>query len=357
MSETHLEKNMNDHLKLIETLQSKASEVLDNLLPVKSSVALLDFPNNTNVGDSLIWLGEIAYLRSRGISLSYVCDVKNYNKNNLMKSLEAGQSNHPIILLNGGGNFGTLWPEVQTFRKRVLNDFAGIPIIQLPQSLHFDNDSELKDTADFIKAHGKFTLLTRDVSSFELARKHFECTVHMCPDMAFFIGSLKSNTPSSHDRLILSRTDHEKKTNWHHEVEKYSDDLTIKIDDWLDSSYVERCLHRVELHTGLIRQLFDKDNLTLLRLWNFLAEARKRRGVKKLQQGRAVITDRLHAHILSILLDKPHILIDNSYGKVGNFYRAWTYEYSNATLVDGVEAAFRNAYAFDTYLKLASQES
>jgi pyruvyl transferase EpsO len=37
-----------------------------------------------------------------------------------------------------------------------------------------------------------------------------------------------------------------------------------------------------------------------------------------------VITDRLHAHILSLLLGIPHAVLDNSYGKVGRFLAAWT---------------------------------
>jgi pyruvyl transferase EpsO len=37
-----------------------------------------------------------------------------------------------------------------------------------------------------------------------------------------------------------------------------------------------------------------------------------------------VITDRLHAHILSLLLGIPNIILDNSYGKVRDFHETWT---------------------------------
>jgi pyruvyl transferase EpsO len=39
-----------------------------------------------------------------------------------------------------------------------------------------------------------------------------------------------------------------------------------------------------------------------------------------------VITDRLHAHLLALLLDIPHAALDNSYGKLGRFLDAWTGE-------------------------------
>lgn len=44
-------------------IQQKARTVLDSLIPNDAQIILLDYPNTTNVGDSLIWLGEIAYLK------------------------------------------------------------------------------------------------------------------------------------------------------------------------------------------------------------------------------------------------------------------------------------------------------
>jgi pyruvyl transferase EpsO len=37
-----------------------------------------------------------------------------------------------------------------------------------------------------------------------------------------------------------------------------------------------------------------------------------------------VVTDRLHAHLLSLLLGIPHAVLDNSYGKLSRFLDAWT---------------------------------
>ena len=47
-----------------------------------------------------------------------------------------------------------------------------------------------------------------------------------------------------------------------------------------------------------------------------------------LSTGGLVVTDRLHAHILSLLLDIPHVLLDNSYGKVAGFADQWTGDYA-----------------------------
>ena len=48
------------------------------------------------------------------------------------------------------------------------------------------------------------------------------------------------------------------------------------------------------------------------------------RGLDLLSAGRVVVTDRLHAHILCLLLGIPHVVLDNSYGKVHGFLDTWT---------------------------------
>ena len=45
-----------------------------------------------------------------------------------------------------------------------------------------------------------------------------------------------------------------------------------------------------------------------------------------------VITDRLHAFIFSIQINKPHTIIDNSYGKVSSFYETWLKDSKITTL-------------------------
>src|SRR3546814_10686068 len=52
-----------DHL--VGELARRFSATLDTVLP-SGKLALVDFPDHSNVGDSAIWLGEMAYLRSQG---------------------------------------------------------------------------------------------------------------------------------------------------------------------------------------------------------------------------------------------------------------------------------------------------
>jgi pyruvyl transferase EpsO len=56
-----------------------------------------------------------------------------------------------------------------------------------------------------------------------------------------------------------------------------------------------------------------------------------------------VVTNRLHGHILCVLLGIPHFVSDNSYGKLSAFHGDWTHESPLVTWCDSEEDAVRHA--------------
>ena len=55
--------NYRTHSDIITTLQHHIHTKLAPLMPENGTLALLDYPDHPNVGDSAIWLGEITYLK------------------------------------------------------------------------------------------------------------------------------------------------------------------------------------------------------------------------------------------------------------------------------------------------------
>lgn len=315
-------------------IQQKARTVLNNLIPNDADIILLDYPNTTNVGDSLIWLGEIAYLKSRKLKISYVCDVDNYNLASIKKVL----NKKSVVLMHGGGNFGTVWKKIHTFRLKVLSDLPNIPIIQLPQTIYFDDESEVEVMKEAIKVQGNYTLLARSQPSYEFAKKSFAAPVYLCPDMAFFIGHIYRHQVEKVDQYILARTDIESSGELNKYTVSINKNVTYEVDDWLEPTLLEKLLYKVEIYSTLLRKWFDTNNIYLMVIWNYLSLQRLKRGVRMLSRGHFVVTDRLHAHILSILLNKPNVLIDNNYGKLKVFYHTWTFDYGYARLANNSEA-------------------
>jgi exopolysaccharide biosynthesis predicted pyruvyltransferase EpsI len=305
------------HEELIATLRERVDHTLRPLLARTHAVALVDFPNHSNVGDSAIWLGELAYLRSLGsVSIRYTCDIKSYSRDAL-----APRARNGVILLSGGGNLGDLWTGSQQLRERVISDFRDTPIIQLPQSIHFENRVALLRAKEVFESHPRFTLLVRDRSSLALAGNEFRSPSHLCPDMAFCLGPLERPCSHTKDVVWLLRTDKESASG-----SRSALPAAIERVDWLaePTTRVSRLARVLDRQVKRHPRFLSKLNRAQSRVWEQLARQRLTRGCRLLAAGRTVITDRLHGHILSVLLGIPQLLLDNNTGKVRSFYDTWT---------------------------------
>jgi pyruvyl transferase EpsO len=321
-----------------DDLIARPLQLLARLLDGIDSVALVDYPEYANVGDSLIWLGQIALFERLQKKVVYVDAAWHSDDTALRAAVAKGAA----IVIMGGGNFGTLWPHHQRFREHLLQTFAAATIIQMPQSIYFDNGAALAQTQRVIAACKNFHLLVRDYPSLDFARANFAAAIELCPDSAFFLGALTA-APADLDIIFLRRSDKESLMPVDAELLARSN-LDIEVTDWLQQNAGERLLQKIS--RGLIRfKILNNTSRLTLHLYNLLARIRARRGIKIIARGHCVITDRLHAHILSILLGRENLVLDNSNGKVFAFYEAWTQRWLSAHKAASAEEAFELASA------------
>lgn len=300
--------------QLVGELARNFTRVLDSVLP-SGELALVDFPDHSNVGDSAIWLGEMAYLRKRNRLPAYYSAITDFDD----AACQAAIGDGPV-LIHGGGNMGTLWPRHEAFRLHLLRTHRGRPIVQMPQSIHYADPAATAEMAEAIRAHGRFTLLVRDARSLAFAQEHFDCAIHLCPDAALMLGR-QQRDPATTPVFALLRTDHERAAG-----QTGALPAGVLADDWLEEDPAQKRYLRLSLGLG---RLLTRDPMTQRATrQRRLAEWRLQRGLAMLSAGELVVTDRLHAHILSLLLDIPHVLLDNSYGKVAGFADQWTGDYA-----------------------------
>jgi len=295
-------------------LRLQVLKAVRSILGVPDAYALVDFPNYANVGDSAIYLGELACLSALGLPRpAFVCDVRTFDRSALACRVGDGP-----ILLAGGGNFGDVWPGLQRLREEIVRSFPNNRIIQLPQSIHFQTETALRRAREVIGAHRRFTLMVRDRRSLEIARRDLGIDAVVCPDMALCLGPLARPSPTR-ELVWLSRTDVE--SAW---PGTPIDDAERPI-DWVNERRTP--LHEINrvlsaaVRSGALES-FARGSLGMT--YVPLARSRLRRGVRSLSAGRVVITDRLHGHILCLLLGIRHVLLDNSYGKISSFHDTWS---------------------------------
>lgn len=302
-------------------------DTLRPLVPPRASVALLDFPNHNNVGDNAIWLGEKAYLRTVGAEVVYQCDRVSYSA----EVLRARLGRDGIILLHGGGNFGTVWPAHQAFREAVVGEFPDHRIVQLPQSVHFEDERSAAMAHEALHGHPHLTVLVRDERSLRFVESTLQLRARLCPDMAFMMGPLARPIAPASDVMWLGRTDRESRG----PLSIPATRLSVLTADWLAGEPGVPWSHAGARVTVRLRRLshalLERSALTrryggerYAGTFDYLAKRRVARGCRILSRGRVVITDRLHGHILSLLLGIPHVILDNNYGKLRAYWTRFT---------------------------------
>jgi exopolysaccharide biosynthesis predicted pyruvyltransferase EpsI len=321
-------------LNLIERLQRTLTEAAGHYGVTAGPYALVDFPNHPNVGDSAIWAGELNQLTALlGAPPAYVCHYGNYSKRALKAALPSGP-----IFIHGGGNFGDIWPNHHRLREAVISDFTDRRIIQLPQTVYFE-EQRFEETAKIIRNHKNFILFVRDQSSFERAELYFDCPVHLAPDMAFCVGPIARPIPPEHKLLLLLRTD--KETARTEGFESIPEDAIVA--DWLDEEpnfRRRKFKNRLSSPSRFLEFAFSQ-NVFKEAFYEDLALSRIDRGARLLSSAEHVITDRLHSHILCVLLGIPHTVLDNSYGKLSAFIEAWTKSCPFLTLSPSLDEALQ----------------
>jgi pyruvyl transferase EpsO len=283
----------------------------------------------------------------------YVCDTTTYSPDQLAARLRDG-----VILLHGGGNLGDLWPDHQRLREAVIYAFPDKRIIQLPQSIHFREKDNLQRAKSVFNGHPDLTIFVRDTKSLALARNEFRARSVLCPDMAFALGPLRRPEPPDEGVVCLLRADTE--SLGHAAASAASG---VELVDWL----TDRNSFRLRLdrflaglrspHPRVSKWTWPVMAPVYRELWEGLAQERLGRGCALLSRGRVVVTDRLHGHILSLLLGIPHVLLDNNYGKVSGFFEAWTQTSDLARLAKTPEEALALAHRLATAERESPRES
>ena len=302
------------------------------VLPHSEHIHLIDPPDHPNVGDCAILLGELDFLaREFPRSRLEFHDHRTYCEASDKRIEQAS-----VILIHGGGNFGDIWPHHHKIRLDVIRRFRDQPIVQLPQSIHFTSADALRQTQIAIAEHPQFTLMVRDTRSEAFAREHFACAVVLCPDMAFAMRPISRRTAQL-DAFCLLRGDKEAVAP-HIDIQNALRQMPIEVSvgDWLEdpntiNRLADRSLSKLTRKFPAAYPLIIPPALVARKRY---AEERVEIGIRLLSRGKIVITDRLHAHIMSVLLGIPNIVFRSFDAKAEALYNTWTHKFEESRLAN-----------------------
>lgn len=318
-------------VRVRHTLHERLLEVLQGA----RRVALVDFPYHRNAGDAAIWAGERAALRDLGVEVGYVADAGRFDPARLKEAVPDGP-----VLLSGGGNVGDLWPWSQSLRERVLVGLPGHRVVQLPQSVHFRDPGAQRAFATVVGRHGGYTFVARDAESAERARDLSPAEVVLAPDMAFGLGPLRRRGLATRTVLALARDDMEGVSGLREGAAGRADvaDWSLgRVGDlrWEAARLVPRAAKLAVGRPSAWRAVAPLTSAVLEGMCHQVLG----RGLRLLSSAEVVVTDRLHAHLLCVLLGIPHVVLDNSYGKIRALHERWTSDSRTTVWADDVPQA------------------
>lgn len=320
-----------DHDILVE-LRTQTMEVLSSVLGSEPlEIAYLDTPRHRNLGDSLIWAGTLNYLRALGHRVVYHTDLGRYS-NDVLARLPA----NTVVIFQGGGNMGTLYPFHEEFRHGVIARHPHRKFVVMPQSLHYSAQAAEREAAEAYGLGRDVTLLVREHRSEEIALRSFrKLNVTFCPDAAFG-AELEAWPQRERNRiLILSRTDDEVD-----DLDRNGLNCGV---DWAWSALNSWKWTVNHLPGAIIKRLpgVRPDWLTdsLMHFNEKLLELNVAAAFEQFNGVQAVVTNRLHAHILSTLLGIPNFVSDNIYGKISAVYESYSSRFSTGTLTSSLQEA------------------
>ena len=312
---------------LPDRLRATLDSAIGDVLAGQAEAALVTFPNHSNLGDTAVWEGQRSVLARLAVRVAYVCDYRTYGRDELQRALPEGP-----ILLSGGGNFGDVYPDEQGLRERILDDFPDRPVVQLPQSVWFRSEAALDAMRRRCERSGRFVMMVRDRRSLDLVRARFAVPAHLAPDMAFGLPDLRPRRrPPATPVLWLLRRDIESSASAPRRQMRPADPGAVR--DWTRpglgrhgvpwASYARVLWLSWRLQRIPGRVLRGRE-AWVQRSFETIANLRMEIACRLVSAGRVLVTDRLHGHILALLLGVPNVCLDNRDGKVRQFYRTWT---------------------------------
>ncbi|XP_059158139.1 uncharacterized protein LOC131942337 [Physella acuta] len=315
---------MTQTYQVIEENQRILLNLLSNILGKTPYVMLMDIPSHKNKGDSAITVGEVMIIKKLRKRILFYCETYDCAQDRyLERAISISKKfsvNEIAILLHGGGNL-VGYDSIDVLREKILNTFPEHKIVLLSQSiwLHDNYTEHLEFCSQVYSNRSNLSIFLRDKQSLAIAQENFkDVKLFLAPDMAFGIGHVPRILPPYFDIVWLRRNDRESSK---YEIPSFPRGVSIHISDWRSAW---------PSNEGKT----DLDNA-----FN-IAHA----GFSFLQRGRIVITDRLHGHILSVLMDIPHVLIDNPpFYKLSSFDQTWTEGLENTVLVTNGSNALQEA--------------
>lgn len=296
-----------EHFELKKFYSSRIKKYTDQGQPF---MFLVMTPEHGNLGDHAIALSEISILNQIGINY---LEITGRQLSKLKKHKLLDVMNGYPILINGGGNLGTLWFDVEKLQRFILEENSKSKIIVLPNTIFYEDTKygkqELNNSIRIYGKHNSLTLCAREKTSYEFMKEVYRNVV-LIPDMVLKMKPEIENRERSGCLLCL-RNDLEKTMN----DEQYS-----IIKEQVNSIF--DCVKNTDMVLPSAVSIDEREEKVYDKF-------------KEFSGAELVVTDRLHGMIFCAVTGTPCLVINSKSPKVKGCYE-WIKHLDYIRFVDDV---------------------
>jgi pyruvyl transferase EpsI len=290
-----------------------------------------------NIGDLAISQAQRLFL-ARNLPGYSVVPVPISRTRAMLRSIRKQIASCDLVTVIGGGNMGSLYPDIEELRQLVIGSFPNNRIVCFPQTLDSDESRESQHAIDRIarvySRHPNLHVHAREAVSHgklkELFANRPTVEVGFVPDIvlsatAADLGARGIDAPRG--ALLCLRDDRERS---------------------LDDAHRET-LRRVLASAGLDTEMTDThaggSRLAPERCSELLADK-----ITQFQGAQLVVTDRLHGMILAALAGTPCLVLPNSNHKIRQTWMDWLHDVAQVRFLgldelSGIEGAVHDLLA------------
>ncbi|MPM46695.1 putative pyruvyl transferase EpsI [bioreactor metagenome] len=275
-------------------------------------------PRHGNLGDHAITLGELKLLRELYPD-TQVIEVSRLLYDACKEDLQNLITTRDIILIQGGGFFGSLYPESHDARRKIVDDYRENKVICFPVSIYYSADTHGQETLQRDKKvfslNRQLTIMTRDEVSFDLAKREFvETDVFLTPDCAVALATDDFMPANEREGVVFV---------WRSDEEKA-----------IDNNVLPNILRKLpqptkyEIIDNVIKKRFN-ENTRSPAVCQQLA---------KISAAKVVVTDRFHGVVFAAITHTPVIAFSSIDTKITSGIK-WFSDLPYVHLVEETEAA------------------
>lgn len=287
----------------MQTIYNKIDQVRESLeyrvkyAKRKHMVFYVLTPTHVNLGDHAITEAVEKILSDLRINFFEISDAQLMS---LYKSDKLKLMNGATILINGGGNLGTLWFELEKVTRAIIEQNPKSNIVILPNTIYYENSewgqSELKKSIDIYNAHKKLKIFAREKISYDYMKKIYN-DVDLVPDMVLSLNKCE-NQATRKGCLICLRADIE--GTLCDEAKQY---ITEQMKSLFD------CIKITDMYAEGVEKVNSEERVSELE-----------KKYNEFKGAELVVTDRLHGMIFSAITGTPCIVVNSLSPKVKGCY-------------------------------------